>query len=349
VGVISTGGNTGLRLAKNAKNDEFYTRIEDIEKELVHYRDHFRDKVVFLNCDDPEWSNFWRYFELNFEFLGLKKLISTHYTGINSGNTPPSYKLELIRKQDLNGDGQVNGLDLVRTDLSGDGDFRSAECVALLDEADIVVTNPPFSLFREYIAQLAEHDKRFIIIGSKNAITYKDVWALIESGWMWLGQTPTSTNLVFHLPEERANELLRTGTEGSHYLVKNGKVLGRAPSIWFTNLDVPRRHEELPLFHEYNPVSYPTYTNFDAIEVSKVSHIPVDYEGLIGVPITFLGKHNPDQFDIVSYFVDGTESEKMGAKRVPVLKSGKPSMSNGPVIGQQKLYDRILIRKINHP
>lgn len=343
--VIPTGRSTGLRLAKSAKNDEFYTRIEDIEKELVHYRDHFRDKVVLLNCDDPEWSNFWRYFSLNFEFLGLKKLISTHYTGIGSGNPPPSYKLELVRGRDLDGNGKVDGQDLVRTDLQGDGDFRSAECVALLDEADIVVTNPPFSLFREYIAQLAEHDKRFIIIGSKNAITYKDVWTLIESGWMWLGQTPTSTNLVFDLPQDRIEELLRTGTEGSHYLIKDGKVVGRAPSIWFTNLDVPRRHEEIPVFREYDPDVYPTYINYDAIEVPRVSDIPVDHEGLMGVPVTFLGKHNPDQFEIVNFFTDGTDAEKMGARRVPVLKAGKPSMSNGPVLDQQKLYARILIRK----
>jgi len=288
VAASASRGNASLRQARRVGDDEFYTRIEDIERELRHYRDQFRDKVVLLNCDDPEWSNFWRYFELNFDFLGLKKLVATHYTGKDSGNPPPSYKLELVR--DSAGDSPQNTL--VRTEMVGDGDFRSAECVALLEEADVVVTNPPFSLFREFVAQLIEHEKKFVIIGNQNAITYKEIWNLIEGNKMWLGMH--SGDMEFRVPPSSPPRPTR------YWQDKEGQKWRSMGNVtWFTNLDIPRRHEELAIFRKYDAETYPSYENFDAIEVNRVAEIPADFEGNIGVPITFLSKHNPDQFEIV--------------------------------------------------
>lgn len=258
-----------LHKAKSAKNDEFYTRIEDINNELKYYRSHFKSKTVLLNCDDPEWSNFWRFFALNFEFLGLKKLISTHF---EAGK--PSYKLEIVG--DSNGDGKVNELDTIKTPLKQNGDFRSDECVALLDEADIVVTNPPFSLFREYVTLLVEHKKKFLIIGSQNAVEYREIFPLIQDNKLWLGATSPK---VFIQPD---------GTE---------KKFGNIG--WFTNLKHKKRNEKLILVREYEEEAYPKYDNCDAIEVSKTKDIPLDYEGVMGVPISFLNKYNPDQFSIV--------------------------------------------------
>jgi hypothetical protein len=263
--------NKNLHKAKDAKNDEFYTQIEDIEKELKNYKSHFNGKVVYCNCDDPEWSNFYLYFSRNFEHLGLKRLISTHY---DKGQG--SYKLEVFA--DINGDGKINQLDTIKTPLTGNGDFRSDECIAILKEADIVVTNPPFSLFREFIDVLMTYDKKFLVVGNKNAITYKEVFKHIKENNLWLGCTSPDG---FRQPEE--NE------------VKQMKGL----CLWFTNLDVKKRHDNLELYKTYSSNEYPKYDNYDAINVDKTCDIPKDYTGAMGVPITFLNVYNPDQFEIL--------------------------------------------------
>ena len=285
--------NNNLHKAKKAKNDEFYTQLSDIEKELKHYKRHFKNKVVFLNCDDPQESNFWRFFSANFEFLGLKKLISTHYVELSEPclNDITSYKLEIIR--DVNGDGKVNDLDTIKTPLQGNGDFRSEECVAILKEADIVVTNPPFSLFREYISLLVEHKKKFIVVGNNNAITYKDIFKLIKENKLWIGVNGNKT-MEFELPDNYK--------KWNRMDEKTGKKFGNVPAIsWFTNLNIKKRHEDITLYKEYkkNKSDYPKYDNYNAINVDKVVDIPMDYDGVMGVPITFLNKFNPKQFEIV--------------------------------------------------
>jgi hypothetical protein len=286
--------NSNLHKAKTEKNDEFYTQLTDIEKELKHYREHFRGKVIFCNCDDPEWSNFWKFFELNFDFFGLKKLISTHYE-----QDKCSYKLEITG--DINGDGKVTSKDIIKTDLKQNGDFRSDEAIELLKEADVVVTNPPFSLFREYISLLAEHDKKFIVIGNMNAITYKECFKLIKENKMWLGYG-NNLSMVYKTPYENNLEsnvkfCKQKGYEGKNYI--------KVPAVsWFTNLEHKKRNEELILYRTYNETDYPKYDNYDAINVDKVKDIPVDYFGVIGVPITYLDKHNPDQFEIIGCSYD---------------------------------------------
>jgi len=261
--------NKNLSAAKSAKNDEFYTMLPDIEKELGYYKEHFKDKIVFLNCDDPEESNFWKYFELNFEFLRLKKLISTHFH-----TDRKTYKLEIIG--DINWDGKVNKADIIKTELTGNGDFRSPESIEILKECDIVVTNPPFSLFREFIDILMTYEKKFLVIGNMNAITYKEVFRYIKENRLWLGITSPKT---FKQPN---------GTSKSF-----GNIL------WFTNLIHNKRNEELILYRTYNEIDYPKYDNYDAINVDKVKDIPMDYFKTIGVPITFLNQFNPEQFKIL--------------------------------------------------
>ena len=258
--------NANLHKAKNAKNDEFYTQLTDVSKELMHYKQHFKDKIVFCNCDDPTWSAFWKYFHLNFEALGLKKLISTHYD-----KTEPTYKMEYTGSND-------NDIEVgVKTPLEGNGDFRNQECLDLLDEADIVVTNPPFSLFREYVAVLMEHEKKFLIIGNKNAITYKEIFPLLKNDAVWIGYESPSK---FDTPQG---------------ITKKISGLSR----WFTNLDIKKRHEKLILWKNYSPEEYPHYENFDAIEVDKIANIPCDYDGMMGVPKTFMDNYNPEQFEII--------------------------------------------------
>ena len=312
--------NSNLSKAKTAKNDEFYTQLSDVEKELKHYKAHFKDKVVFCNCDDPEWSAFWKYFHLNFNHLGLKKLISTHYVKeVNTENTlfninPDafSYKMEYTGENDE--DISVG----VKTKLKGNGDFRSNECIELLKECDVVVTNPPFSLFSPYIEQLMEYNKKFLIIGNKNAITYKEFFPLLKDNKVWLGYGSPSD---FGTPEgitKKVNGLCR----------------------WFTNLDITKRHEKLILFKTYNAEEYPTYDNYNVINVDKVSDIPVDYEGVMGVPITFLDKYNPEQFEIIE-----------GSNRYGILNVwGKNDMiqsahSHGNNINGKATYFRIHIKK----
>lgn len=270
--------NSNLTCAKRDKNDEFYTQIVDIEKELKHYKKEFEGKTVFCNCDAPEWSNFWKFFSLNFENYKLKRLISTHFDYEN-----PSYMLEMYRGE--------NGIKTKKKDLQENGDFRSPECIELLKEADIVVTNPPFSLFREYITQLIEYEKKFLIIGTQNNITYKEVFPLIKDNKVWLGYK--CGEMEFVVPDYYEPRAVR-------YREENGiKYRSMGNICWYTNLDTSKRHEKLILYKTYNETAYPKYDDYDAINVDKVSDIPLDYEGVMGVPITYMDKYNPDQFEII--------------------------------------------------
>ena len=306
-----------LAKAKNNKNDEFYTQLTDIEKELGHYKNHFKDKVVFCNCDDPKESNFFRYFALNFKFLGIKKLISTHFE-----REKPSYKLEIV--EDINNDGKINLEDAIKTPLKQNGDFRSPECIELLKESDIVITNPPFSLFREYVAQLVEYDKKFLIIGNQNNFTYKEIFKLVKENKIWAGVDNGGTKW-FEVPDH-----YDISTE-SRKKVENGKKYFSMGNIyWFTNLDMKKRHEDLILYKTYNENEYPTYDNYDAINVNKVADIPMDYKGLMGVPITFINKYNPKQFEI------------KGIDRVLVEETtGKVSRFR---INEKEIYARIVLK-----
>ena len=289
--------NRNLHAASKAKKDEFYTQLADIENELKHYRDHFRGAVVYCNCDDPTISNFYRYFYHNFARLGLKRLITTCYQNQNR-------KMFSRHDRDTAIGLRYDGANLLPEEfqLAGDGDFRSAECIELLRQADIVVTNPPFSLFREYVAQLIEHEKKFLIIGNMNAITYKEIFPLIKDGELWLGHAQGSFTMLFDVPKDYAQELVATKNEGSAYEVVDGIVKGKLRNAkWFTNLDYEQRHEDLILYKRYSPEEYPHYDNYDAINVDKTKDIPLDYEGAMGVPISFLDRHNPEQFEIIRF------------------------------------------------
>lgn len=307
--------NDNLHKAKDAKNDEFYTRIEDVAEELRHYKKHFAGKVVFCNCDDPTWSAFWRYFHLNFSELGLKKLIATHYD-----RTEPTYKMEYEGGDD--NDVEVG----VKTPLEGNGDFRSRECLDLLDECDIVVTNPPFSLFREYVSTLIQHGKKFLIIGNKNAITYKEFFPLLKENKVWIGYSSPSE---FDTPNGMTKKI-------------NGLTR------WFTNLDIQKRHEKLILWKHFTPEEYPAYLNVDnAINVDSVDNIPFDYYGIIGVPITFLSKYNPDQFEIIGIDKDLRKSMSKIAHPGEYNNSGTalylPYSGNG--FKYKATYRRLFIRR----
>lgn len=302
-----------LTKAKNAKQDEFYTSLTDIEVELKHYKHHFDGKVVLCNCDDPYESNFFKYFAMNFNFLGLKKLIATCYDGSPVAGTQLSlfdifeetekraFKVEITEINDMNNDGVIDLFDveeLLKQEgvvqlLNGNGDFRSAECITLLEEADIVVTNPPFSLFREYVTQLVEYNKKFLIIGNQNAITYKEIFPLIKEDKLWLGLTMNGSNRYFRVPEDYPL------TESTGKVVDGIKYAFVKSVVWFTNLETQKRNEELVLYKHYSNEEYPRYDNYDAINVNKVTEIPLDYDGLIGVPITFLHKYSPKQFEIL--------------------------------------------------
>ena len=290
--------NANLHGAKSAKNDEFYTQISDIERELMHYKHHFRDKVVYCNCDDPSISNFFIYFALNFEELGLKKLITTCYKNQDAdlfSQHESERAVYLEYTGDKNGNRKHDPEEIERISLQGDGDFRSRESIDLLKQADIVVTNPPFSLFREYVAQLVEYDKKFVIIGPRNAITYKEVFPLIMSNKIWLGNGFANGNAYFRISAEQTQNYAAGVYDANTGLVKFRNV------CWFTNLDISKRHERLDLYKKYTPEEYPKYDNYDAINVDKTSDIPADYYGVMGVPITFLDKYNPDQFEIVAF------------------------------------------------
>lgn len=334
-------GNKSLHAANKAKNDEFYTQLSDIENELRHYKHHFKDKTVYCNCDDPRVSNFFHYFSYNFEHLGLKKLIATCYKNQNSdlfSQNDSEQAVWLKYTGDKDGNGIPTPEEIAVKPLKGDGDFRSEECIGLLKQADIVVTNPPFSLFREYVAQLVEYGKHFIIIGNKNAITYKEIFPLIKDNKMWLGSTPMGTDMLFGVPDNYAEILVETKKTGSSYRIVDGEIKARAQACWFTNLDIAKRHEELILYRTYNPEDYPKYDNYDAIEVSKVADIPCDYDGVMGVPITFLDKYNPEQFDILG----ATESEGKGFSNGLWHAESKVAQ---PLINGNRIYKRIFIRQ----
>jgi hypothetical protein len=382
--------NRSLHAAKTTKQDEFYTQYVDIQKEVEAYLEFdentFRKKVVYCNCDDPFESNFFKYFAANFNKLGLKRLICTSYDGsplagqmtlfdeYNAGNgkrkKPKAIAVIIDHVTDENNDGaadiedvklflrknKANRIALNSNDQYPGGDFRSPECVDFLKQADIVVTNPPFSKLREYVAQLAEHGKRFLIIGSKNAVTYTEIFPLIRENKLWLGTTPMGTDLLFYVPERVAKAMLQSGKEGSSYKIIDGKVMGRSTSVWLTNLDHGRRHQTLPLMTmgenlrfsrhaEIKGKGYERYDNYDALEVPFTDAIPSDYDGVMGVPISFLDKYNPDQFEIIANGDDRDEMEALGVPRL-----GREYVGN---VGRRKLgvrssmkaaYKRILIR-----
>lgn len=295
--------NKNLHKAKNNKKDEFYTQLPDIENELRHYKGHFKDKVVYCNCDDPRVSNFFHYFSYNFEHLGLKKLIATCYKNQNAdlfSQNDSDKAIYLEYDGDKNGNKIPDPEEIGIIELKGDGDFRSAESIELLKQADIVVTNPPFSLFREYVEQLISYDKKFIIVGHQNAISYKEIFKLMQENNLWLGYgfKGGAGHFINTEYEDYA-------TAGDH---KEGMI--RVSGVhWFTNLDIDKRHEDLILYKPYNSEEYPTYENFNAINVNKTKDIPVDYNGFMGVPITFLDKYNPDQFEIIGLGISNSGLE----------------------------------------
>lgn len=327
--------NRSMHAAKATKQDEFYTQLADIEKELRHYTAHFKNKTVLCNCDDPTVSNFFHYFSHNFEKLKLTKLITTcykncdadlfskhtgergiylEYTGDKSGNRVPDPNEIGVHK------------------LKGDGDFRSEECVELLRQADIVVTNPPFSLFREYVDQLMEHGKKFLIIGNQNAISYKEIFGLIKDNKMWLGY---SHPVAFVVPDHYEMREVRSWRDENG---TNWRSLGNA--CWFTNLDIKKRHDELITVKEYDPKVHPNYDNYNAVEVSRYKDIPTDYDGVMGVPVTFLEYYNPAQFEIV-----GSDYEiKQGLLPALVKRTWKGKTDRG-YVGGRRLFARILIRR----
>ena len=352
--------NKSLSNAKSAKKDEFYTQSSDIQDELKHYRKHFRDKVVFCNCDDPFESNFFKYFALNFERLGLKRLISTCYNGspiagtqlalpwateADIENGKVAYKAVVNAVYDADNDGAVDMYDVQKLfemgentleRLDGNGDFRSDECVELLKQADIVVTNPPFSLFREYVAQLMQYEKKFLIIGNQNAITYKEIFPLLKENKMWLGNGFKGNVGFFESPYEDVAK------SNQH---KEGRI--RISGVmWFTNLDLPKRHEPLILYKRYNPDDYPKYDNYDAIEVSKTAEIPEDYSGVMGVPITFMDKYCPDQFEIIGYSREIATPIKQVVKENDVYQQGGNAFYLRTGEHElQRLYGRIAIKR----
>ncbi|MCI7313030.1 MAG: adenine-specific methyltransferase EcoRI family protein [Prevotella sp.] len=356
--------NKNLNAAKVAKKDEFYTQLSDIERELQHYWQHFRDKVVLCNCDDPYESNFFKYFALRFNQLGLKKLICTcyngspvqgqelllHFDGFDDEPTKIAYKVEITEVKDMNGDGAVDLSD-VRYLLQNDknvmstlktGDFRSKECIELLKEADIVVTNPPFSLFREYIGQLMEFQKKFVIVGHQNAITYKEVFPLLMKNEVWLGYGFKGAATHFYSPYD---DVATSGDHKEHMIRVSGVN-------WFTNLEIPKRNEELDLICRYSEEEYPSYDNYDAIEVSKTADIPSDYSGVMGVPITFLDKYCPTQFELLGitdrgneYGIKTKEYTPMDSPKYGDLNRRGAIMVNGVL---KSTYARVLIRN-KHP
>ena len=298
--------NKNLHKAKKEKSDEFYTMLSDIEAELQHYEHHFKDKVIYCNCDNPEWSNFWKYFKDNFERLGLKRLIATYYDNDNQ-----VYRTDLINdtKNELN-----------RFPLKGNGDFRSQECIDILKTADIVVTNPPFSLFREYVGQLMEYGKKFLIIGSQNAIVYKNFFPYIKDNKIWMGYN----NVKQFIDEKKL-------------IKKFGNI------CWYTNLEIKKRNKPIDLVKKYNSIDYPKYDNYDAININKIKDIPCDYYDVMGVPISLLEKYAPEQFEIVGIAAGNTKVNGFYYS-VPYLPNPKDRGGCG-VINGKRIYTRILIKR----
>lgn len=338
-----TSRNHDFQKAKRAKKDEFYTSLNDIELELTHYTSHFEDKVVYCNCDDPRASNFFRYFFTNFEKLGLKKLITTCYRSQDAnlfGRVDSEQAVYLEYTGEKEGESVPDVEEIGIKPLNGDGDFRSAESIDLLRQADIVVTNPPFSLFREYVAQLVKCEKKFLIIGNMNAVTYNEIFPLIQDNRMWYGPSIRSGDREFRVPDDYP--LTATGSRVDEFSNKYVRVKGVR---WFTNLEYPGRHKDLNLEKSYCSTAYPKYANFDAIEVGKTKNIPFDYEGPMGVPISFLDKYNPEQFDILG------SSRSLGKPMSQIAEKGT-FQQGGPRFylpngdgTYRRMYDRIVIRR----
>lgn len=318
--------------ARNNKKDEFYSQLSDIERELKHYKPHFKDKIVYCNCDDPRVSNFFHYFSYNFEHLGLKKLIATCYKNqdmdlFSTNESEQAVYLEYTG--DKNGNKVPDANEIGVKPLQGDGDFRSQESIELLKQADIVVTNPPFSLFREYVAQLIEYDKKFLIIGNINAISYKEIFKLIKENKAWLGVNMGRGISGFIVPKhyELYGSEARIDDDGNRIISTNN-------CLWLTNLDIDKRYLDLILHKKYNPEEYPTYENYDAINVDKTKDIPFDYAGEMGVPITFLDKYNPNQFEIID----------INPHFFTIVEKGLPKPSQLKITGQKDPFARILIK-----
>lgn len=324
--------NAALRKADKNKNDEFYTQLCDIEKELSHYKEHFYGKTVLCNCDDPRVSNFFKFFALKFKDWGLKRLITTCYKNqdvdLFSQNT--SEKAVWLDYYGNPNDETSTDFSTVEVkELKGDGDFRSKECIELLKQADIVVTNPPFSLFREYVAQLVEYNKKFLIIGNQNAITYKEIFKLIKENKIWLGST--LSYIAFKVPEYYEEKATRFWIDDTG---QRWRSMGNV--CWFTNFDIPKRHEDIILYKKYSSEEFPKYDNYNAINVNKVSDIPMDYDGFIGVPITFLDKYNPSQFEIFGIMNTGELNPGIRYENTP---------HGRPIVNGKEIYLRILIKK----
>ncbi|MDR3343501.1 MAG: adenine-specific methyltransferase EcoRI family protein [Treponema sp.] len=326
-------GNETLNKASKAKNDEFYTQLSDIEKECWHYEEHFKGKTILCNCDDPRVSRFFYFFYANFRTLGLKRLIATCYKNLNPDLFSQNLDEQAVyciydgtdRADDVFKDYDAFIKQNKWEVLKGDGDFHSPECIELLKQADIVCTNPPFSLFREYIAQLVEYDKKFLIIGNMNAITYKDCFKLIKENKMWMGRSIHSGDREFGVPDYYPL------TAAGYRIDDNGKKFIRVKGVrWFTNLDYKERHEKLDLYRKYTAEKYPHYDSYDAIEVGKVADIPEDLDGAMGVPITFLDKYNPDQFEIIG---------------IDRYVEDNPHYGHRFKINGKEMYARILIKR----
>lgn len=355
--------NSVLNKAKDAKHDEYYTRYDDIQAELNHYENHFKGKTVFCNCDDPFESNFCKFFLKNFNYLGLKRLICTSYVSspvIGTQMTLWDYMNEPVQRgngyvMDITNVPMANGRGVSDDDiekllkskkrgvkkLEGDGDFRSAECIEYLKQADIVVTNPPFSLLIDYFMQLIEYEKKFLIIGNPNALHYKEIFPLVRDNKVWVGYKSMSADMLFDVSEEFAHWLVKNKKQGSGYKIVDGVVKGRAQAIWFTNLDIEKRHEKLILYKHYSKEDYPHYANFDGIDVNRVADIPCDYDGYIGVPDSFMNSYNPDQFEICGLST-GDSAKEIGVKKnyrgrtdLAYVKNGKHSCP----------FSRIIIRR----
>ena len=317
--MVRVANNSNLKKANRNKKDEFYTQLHDIEKELKFYKNHFKDKVVYCNCDDPRVSNFFKYFYLNFEHLGLKKLITTCYKNQDIDLFSENSVEEAVWIE-YSGEGNIENFDNIKVNkLRGDGDFRSQECIELLKEADIVVTNPPFSLFREYVAQLMEYNKSFLIIGNINCLSYKEIFSLIKNNKAWLGNGMGRWISGFIVP----NDYDLYGTEAKIDSMGN-RIVSTNNCLWLTNLDIDKRHTDLILYKKYSQEEYPKYVNFDAINCDKTSDIPCDYYDNIGVPITFLDKYNPLQFEIVALGITGS-IEFSNDRKMEILKKGLPT------------------------
>lgn len=317
-----------LQTAKKNKKDEFYTSLTDIEKEMKNYTSQFKGKIVFCNCDDPEYSMFWKYFQLNFQYLGLKKLIATHFD-----YEKPTYKLE------------YDGIDIKKSDLQQNGDFRSPECLEILSKCDIVCTNPPFSMFHEFIDVLMKSGKQFIIIGNINAVKYSDVFPYIMDGKLWLGQSIHSGDREFRVPDDYPLNA------SSSRIDENGVKYIRVKGVrWFTNMDYNERHDPMILYKHYTEEEYPHYDNYDAIEVSKTAEIPGDYNGIMGVPITALDKLNFDQFELLG-MTDRQNTSGLRTKKYTSEDNPKfNDLNAGCVIKQpdgtfKSLYTRFLIKR----